>query len=135
MTRTRIRNAHPRMTPRLERIERALGRISKNGGRPADIIFTDDANIAELAGRFRGSPYPTDVLAFPYDDDPALAGEVVVSLDTAKRQAKERGVDLTDELILLCVHGLLHIAGHRDETEKEWKGMRMMEFETLMRVL
>jgi len=91
--------------------------------------------MARLAGRYRGSPRPTDVLAFQYERDPWLLGEIAISLDTARRQAQERRVPLADELILLCVHGLLHIQGHGDESIGEWRRMRVMEFETLMRIL
>ncbi len=108
------------------------GRASKER---VGIIFTDDRTIARLAGDFRGSPYPTDVLTFPYDDDPELIGEIVISLDTAKRQAAKRSVQLWQELLLLAVHGLLHINGQRDETRKDWCEMRKREFETLVRIL
>lgn len=114
----------------------ALERIAGDrSSRLAQIILTDDRTIADLAGRFRRSPHPTDVLAFTYDDDPKLAGEIVISLDTARRQARERGVDLADELKLLCIHGLWHIAGIGDETEADWREMRAREFETLVKVL
>ena len=99
-----------------------------------DIVFVDDPTIAGLAGRYRGSPRPTDVLAFCYDE-PDLAGEIAISLDTARRQARERGVPLAHELILLCVHGLLHIGGFDDETVPEWCAMKRAEFETVMRIL
>ncbi len=127
---------HPGMSPRLGKTLDALSRLgSGRGAVRADITLIDDVTIAELAGKFRGSPHPTDVLAFVYDDDPSLSGEVVISLDTAKRQAEERGVSMADELTLLCVHGLLHVRGVGDEGEAEWRRMRTAEFETLMRIL
>ena len=107
-----------------------------------DIVFTDDVTISKLAGRYRSSPYATDVLAFDYrggrggfsfPDD--LAGEIVISLDTAGRQASKRNVPIEKELILLCVHGLLHLEGIDDETKQGWRLMRISEFETLMRIL
>ena len=70
------------MSPRLRRVTSALERLSgPRSPRRAQIILTDDRTIADLAGRFRGSPYPTDGLAFTYEDDPELVGEVVISLD------------------------------------------------------
>lgn len=129
-----LRNEHPRMNPPLRRVSRALDRFAK-GPRRAEIILTDDGTMADLAGRYRGSPYPTDVLAFPYEDDPELAGEIVISLDAARRQAAERGVDLVCELTLLCIHGLWHIGGIGDETEHDWREMRTKEFETLVKIL
>lgn len=74
------------------------------------------------------------MLAFGYGDD-ALFGEIAISLDTAARQARERGVPLAHELVLLAVHGLLHLEGQGDETFRGWCGMRRAEFETMMKVL
>jgi probable rRNA maturation factor len=90
--------------------------------------------MRRLAREFRGSPHTTDVLAFPYGAG-ELIGEVAVNLDAARRQAHERGVELWHELTLLCVHGLLHIAGQGDETRRDWCDMRVAEFETLARIL
>lgn len=104
-----------------------------------DIIFIDDGEIAKLAGRYRKSPYPTDVLAFAgkagFPLVGSLAGEIAISLDTAGSQARERGIEIEEELILLCVHGLFHIEGQRDETHKDWCAMRIKEFEALVRIL
>ncbi len=108
-----------------------------------DIVLVDDRTIARLAGRFRGSPRATDVLAFGYvDGAPAgtpakgfVAGEVAISVDTARRQARERGAPLVHELVLLCVHGLLHLGGQDDESPAEWCAMKRAEFETMMAIL
>jgi probable rRNA maturation factor len=101
-----------------------------------DVVFIDDGMIAELAGRFRGSHRPTDVLTFGYGPEPdGLAGEILISLDTAQRQAKERKVPLERELLLLVVHGLLHLGGQDDETYRGFCQMRKGEFEALMRIL
>jgi len=100
----------------------------------ADIVLVDDAAMLRLARQFRGSRRTTDVLAFPYGAG-ELMGEVAVNLDAARRQARERGVPLWHELALLCVHGLLHIAGQGDETARDWCRMRVAEFETMARIL
>lgn len=104
-------------------------------GDRVEVTLTDDVTIAGLAGKYRGSPRATDVLAFAYAGDPEIVGEVVVSLDTAARQARERGVSLKDELLLLIVHGLWHVRGVGDETEQDWRRMRVCEFETMTRIL
>ncbi|MFH1829743.1 MAG: rRNA maturation RNase YbeY [Pseudomonadota bacterium] len=135
-TKLMMRNEHPRMSPHLDSLKRALMRLPGNVSKKhVGIIFTDDRTISKLAGEFRASPYPTDVLAFSYEDDPRLMGEVVISLDTAKRQAIERGVLLEQELLLLSVHGLLHIYGYGDETRKDWYEMKVKEFEMMVRIL
>jgi probable rRNA maturation factor len=126
------------MRPNLRRLAVALARVSgRRAGRAprAEILLTTDAHIAELAGRYRGSPHPTDVLAFPSGGEAGFAGEIAISLDTARRQAKARGVRVEEELLLLSVHGLWHLAGQGDETRRDWCGMRVREFEALARVL
>ena len=115
-----------------------MSRAAQGG---VDIIFVDDEAIASMAGAYRGSPRPTDVLAFCYGDAPPCGGgdvpraEVYVSVDTARRQAMERGVPLSHELVLLCVHGLLHVGGMDDEEPAAWRAMKRAEFETVMRIL
>lgn len=100
-------------------------------GASVEISLISDRVIANLAGRFRKSPYPTDVLAFDY----VYASEIFISLDTARVQARERLVPLRHEIILLCIHGLLHLKGQGDETYEDWCTMRRLEFEAMMQCL
>lgn len=79
------------------------------------ILLCDDARIKQLNARHRGLDKPTDVLSFPMDD-PQILGDIVISLPTARRQAQAVGWPPESELILLAVHGLLHLLGHDDET-------------------
>tara|TARA_Y100000031_G_C8153307_1_gene353408 strand:- start:254 stop:616 length:363 start_codon:yes stop_codon:yes gene_type:complete len=100
------------------------------------VVLIDDIAIAKLAKTFRNHDHPTDVLAFPCEDEwDEIDGEVIVSLDTASCQAKERNVPLVHELILLVTHGTLHLAGFQDETLLTWNAMRCAEFECLMKIL
>lgn len=64
--------------------------------------------------RFRERHAPTDVLAFDFEEEDFL-GEVYISLDRAREQAKEYGVDEKEELRRLVVHGLLHLLGYNHE--------------------
>ena len=87
--------------------------------------FTHDANIAHLNSAWRQKTGPTDVLSFAALDDagdwmkgPSIElGDIVVSLETARRQAQEQGHSLQRELRWLVSHGLLHLLGwdHPDE--------------------
>ena len=87
--------------------------------------FTDDASIAELNESWRQRSGPTDVLSFAALDDlpedlslPSLElGDIVISVETAKRQAGEHGHSLLHELRWLLSHGLLHLLGwdHPDD--------------------
>ena len=87
--------------------------------------FTDDTNIAALNSTWRQKTGPTDVLSFAALDDagdwmegPSIElGDIVISLETARRQAAEQGHSLQQELRWLVSHGLLHLLGwdHPDE--------------------
>ena len=87
--------------------------------------FTDDASICELNGTWRQRQEPTDVLSFAaledapdwLDDGSVELGDIVISLDTARRQALEHNHSLKRELQWLASHGLLHLLGwdHPDD--------------------
>ena len=97
------------------------------------ITLTTDDQIAELAGRFGRPRRPTDVLAFSLLDGEDVAfrgrclGDVVVSLETAGRQAEQRGVALETELRDLLIHGVLHLVGMDHGTPAQARGMRALE--------
>lgn len=115
-----------------------LGEMSRAHRRRVDVIFVNDHFLSKLAGKFRGSHGATDVLAFDYGGDASgemPVGEIVISLDAAARQAFERRNRIENELLLLIVHGLLHLGGQGDETHHDWLVMRRREFETLMKIL
>ncbi|MBM4390436.1 MAG: rRNA maturation RNase YbeY [Deltaproteobacteria bacterium] len=78
------------------------------------VLLCDDAFIAQLNRQYRQKDGPTDVLSFAMDDEQVL-GDVVISLDTARRQAETLGHPLDDELRVLLVHGCLHLLGHDHE--------------------
>src|SRR5262245_17211182 len=80
------------------------------------VSLVDDGEIARLAGAYGRRPRATDVLAFAQREGPGrgsarVLGDVVISLDTARRQAARRGVPLDRELRVLLVHGCLHLLG------------------------
>lgn len=96
----------------------------------------NDDIIARLSKKFRKVDHATDVLSFSYHDQHVdLVGEVIVSLDTAKRQAGARSVTLLEELLLLVTHGLLHLQGYDDVKARDRKKMRKAEFEALIKIL
>jgi probable rRNA maturation factor len=98
------------------------------------ILLTDDTFIQTLNKEHRGKDTPTDVLAFPLDEsdgtpsvlDDALLGDVVISLDTAERQARRRKHDLFDEVSFLLAHGILHLVGYDHQTDEEEAAMNAM---------
>jgi len=79
------------------------------------IAIVDDRRIRDLNRSFRGTDAPTDVIAFEAESEPdRLSGEVVVSAETAQRQAEEFGHSLERELCVLVAHGVLHVLGYED---------------------
>lgn len=99
--------------------------------------FTDDAEIQQLNTDYRQQAKPTDVLSFAalesklpgaeslYQQQPLYLGDIIISVETAARQASESGHSLTEELAWLTAHGLLHLLGwdHPDEASL----MRMLD--------
>ena len=94
------------------------------------LVLTNDEQMRQLNKIYRGQDRATDVLAFAMreGDFGALAGEllgdVIVSLPTATRQAKERSVDLLGEVTTLVAHGLLHLLGWDHDTAAKDRAMR-----------
>ncbi len=97
------------------------------------VVLADDEAIHDLNRDFRGVDRPTDVLSFAQregpganPDDPIL-GDVVISLDTAARQAVCRGHGLAQEVRILLVHGFLHLLGFDHETDEQRSEMAAEE--------
>ncbi len=76
--------------------------------------------------------YPTDVLSFVYASEPSLEGEIIVSLDTAAREAQRYQWQTADELLLYVVHGMLHLVGYDDHDASDLERMRAEETATLL---
>ena len=85
-----------------------------------DILLTTDAELKRLNSEFRRKNKPTDVLSFPVLPEIAAqhAGDLAISLDAAARQAASFGHSLRDEVRILLLHGVLHLAGFDHETDR-----------------
>jgi probable rRNA maturation factor len=86
------------------------------------VALVDDATIHELNRTYRRKDKPTDVLAFPLDAT-GLLGDVILSVDTARRQAAAHRRPLLAELTMLLAHGLLHLLGHDHRNDREERAM------------
>ena len=93
------------------------------------VLVVDDRRIAKLHAEWMQIPEPTDVLTFDLGSEPPrrLAGDIVVSGETARRAARELGWQPRQELAYYVVHGLLHLAGYDDLTPGERRRMRKAE--------
>ena len=86
------------------------------------IVLTGDKDIRRLNKRYRDTDKPTDVLSFDVGDGRAEGepfGDVVVSVETARRQARAYGAPLVEELQRLIVHGTLHLCGYDHHERRE----------------
>ncbi len=91
--------------------------VKKAGhGRSITCLITTDQEMRSLNHQFRGKRYATDVLSFPSADERG-AGEIAISLDRAREQAAEYGHSLDEEIRILMLHGVLHLAGLDHETD------------------
>lgn len=92
------------------------------------VVVSGDETLQELNRRYRGVDAPTDVLAFPNETrgpfvgiggQPHYLGDVVISYPRAEEQAGEAGHSVEAELLLLVVHGVLHLLGYDDQIDEE----------------
>jgi len=97
------------------------------------ILFTDDKHMAALNQQYRSKEGPTDVLSFPMTEDldgetvptffePVMLGDVVVSVDTALRDAEELGQPFERTVDRLLIHGILHLLGYDHEKSSSGQG-------------
>ena len=96
------------------------------------VALVGDEEIRLLNGRYRSRDEPTDVLSFPVDEPlpsgDRLIGDVIISVEKATRQARQRRRSLDDELEVLLIHGILHNLGYDHERSPEdEREMRAME--------
>jgi probable rRNA maturation factor len=111
----------------------AEGRTEECG---LSVALVRDPEIARIHGEFLGDPTPTDVVSFPLEDErDDLLGEVVVSTDTAAREARSRGLTLDREVLLYVVHGILHLLGYDDHRKRDRDVMHARQEELLERFL
>jgi len=115
---TKRRGTPPLDRRRLQRRARRLLAEVGLAGRELSILLTDDEEMTALNRQYRGRDRTTDVLSFSQQEgersglQPALLGDVVISLPVAARQARKRSAALWDEVLVLLVHGVLHLLGH-----------------------
>ena len=130
-----LSNDHPDIDIDYDDINKKIGMVMSHldcMNEEVSILLTDDADIRKLNQQFRSIDQATDVLSFPQnaDEDPPIPGEIIlgdiaVSLDTAQAQAKEHGLTFEEEIILLLIHGILHLLGYDHEiSEQEEEKMR-----------
>jgi len=89
------------------------------------LLLVDDKEIQEMNHRFLGRDKPTNVLSFSMREGefallhPHLLGDLVISIETAKRQSRQSGLNKMEMITLLVIHGILHLLGYEHERGKK----------------
>jgi probable rRNA maturation factor len=100
------------------------------------MIWMSDAGIHEMNKTYLNHDYPTDIITFDYAEGKGpLSGELFISIDRVKEQAKTWEASFRDELHRVMVHGILHLMGYTDATPEQQAEMRKAEDAALARRL
>ncbi len=90
-------------------------------------IFCDDAYLVEKNIRYLNHNTLTDIISFDYTDEDRVSGDIFISIDRIKVNAKKYKVEFLDELHRVIIHGVLHLCGYNDKTEQDKKEMKAKE--------
>lgn len=131
-------------TPLLEALSAHLSE-QQNFRLNADVNWIDDAEMRALNARFRGKDKPTDVLSFPLWEDDSFGmprpetedialGDLVISVETAARQAQDQKHDLRAEVAFLSIHGALHLLGYDHDNDSARRRMFVLQDQIFERV-
>jgi len=121
--------------PRIKHSSDKILRTLENEDSEISLTFVDDAGITEINTQYLGRDYPTNVIAFSMNEgefgnvNPNILGDIIISTETALRNAETEGFSLEDELDYLIIHGVLHLLGYDHELPGEAKEMREKERE------
>lgn len=96
-----------------------------------DFIFCDDPYLLKINQDFLQHDTFTDIITFPYGEDQTIAGDIFISVDRVKDNAKIYQEMFDKEMRRVIAHGVLHLLGFGDKTDEEVKGMRKKENEKL----
>lgn len=117
---------------RIKRLVATLFLLEKTAVKNLDIIFCNDAFLLEMNQQFLDHDYYTDIITFDMSEDAGgVVGEVYISVETARLNAKRYNVLINNELLRLVVHGSLHLCGYSDKKKQDKLLMSSKENEYL----
>ncbi len=96
-------------------------------------VFCSDEYLLDLNKKFLNHDYYTDIISFQSDKDP-IAGDIYISIDRVKDNAKNLKLKFQDELFRVISHGLLHFMGYKDKTNADQSLMRSKEDELILKI-
>ena len=129
--------AFPDLHKVMVRAARATLRREQITDAEVSITLLDDSEIADMNQRFLAHHGPTDVISFAlYDVGEPPVGDIYIGWQQAERQAAQNGIDVTQELARLTIHGLLHVLGydHPDGEQRVQSAMWLLQEDILTRV-
>lgn len=94
-------------------------------------MFGDDNYILETNRKYLNHDYLTDIITFDYSSDDMLCGDIAISIERVRENAKKYGVSIEKELLRVLIHGILHLCGYKDKSPKEEAAMRGKEDECI----
>jgi rRNA maturation RNase YbeY len=91
------------------------------------VVFCTDSFLLEMNRQYLSHDYFTDIITFDYSEDKRLAGELYISIDRVRENAKTMGIAFRDEVHRILVHGILHLIGFSDKSKPNRKQMQEQE--------
>ena len=103
--------------------------VGKEGKKMKDLsfIFCDDMELLNKNSKYLNHDTLTDILTFDYSENNNISGDIYISIDRVKENAKTYKVTFENELDRVMIHGVLHLLGYKDKNKKDQKAMREKE--------
>jgi len=103
--------------------------VGKEGKKMKDLsfIFCDDMELLNKNSKYLNHDTLTDILTFDYSENNNISGDIYISIDRVKENAKTYKVTFENELDRVMIHGVLHLLGYKDKSKKDQKAMREKE--------
>jgi probable rRNA maturation factor len=103
-------------------VEFLFNKMSIDQNLELNLLFSDDEKIKSLNKQFKNKDESTDILSF-YGYDGNIMGDIIISIETMEKDAKNSSREVFEYLLFLIAHGFLHLMGYTHETEKKYEEM------------